>query len=210
MREIKVDLNNIKKEEIQEIVDSFLRGETVAYPTDTVYGLGCISTNRKAIEKIYKIKKRKEALPFIILVKSFCMAKKYAKISKKQDNYLRNVWPSSISTEAVLKNAVNSPKTVILESRGIIPKNAVGKDNSLAFRLPNNDFLSKILKKVNLPIVSTSLNISKQKPLEDIVEIESYFKGLKPDLVVNGGKLKTRKISSIFDIRDINNIKKIR
>ncbi|PLX21019.1 threonylcarbamoyl-AMP synthase [Candidatus Parcubacteria bacterium] len=210
MKTIKIDLNNIKEEDIKLITNSFLSGEVVVYPTDTVYGLGCIATDEKAIKKIYEIKKRKEDLPFIILVKSFCMSKKYAKISKKQDEYLRTVWPSRTSPDPVLLESFKNPKTIILDSFGLLPKKAVAKDNSVAFRLPNNDFLSKILKKVDIPIVSTSLNLSKKKPLEDISKINEYFKDKKPDLVVDAGPVQLKTVSQIYDARSIDKVIRLR
>jgi len=210
MKIIKIDLENITKKNIEEISAAFLLNKTIVYPTDTVYGLGCIATSEKAVKKIYKIKKRNKKLPLIILVKSLCMTKKYAKVSKKQDKYLRTVWPSRGGPEKVFKESVKTPKTIILESRGLLGVDTLGVDNSIALRLPNNDFLSTILKKIDLPIVSTSLNISGESAIVNIDDIERKFKDLKPDLIIDAGRLKRKKSSSIIDIRGIDKIKKIR
>ncbi len=210
MKTINIDLKNLNKKQIDFIAGEFLSGKVVVYPTDTVYGLGCIATDKKAIDKIKRIKKREKEKPFLFLVKSFCMAKKYAKISKKQDDYLRKIWPSIKSTEKILSEAENNPKTIILDSRGVLPNSIDSEMKSIALRLPKNEFLSTILKKIDLPIVSTSLNLSGEKTIEDLGDVEKVFKKTKPDLIINAGKLRLKKPSSIIDIRDINNIKKIR
>lgn len=210
MKTINIDLKKISKEEMDFIAGEFLSGKVVVYPTDTVYGLGCIATNKKAIDKIKLIKKRDKEKPFLFLVKSFCMAKKYAKINKKQDDYLRTVWPSIKASKKTLSEAQNNPKTIIFDSRGLLPSSIDSEMKSIALRLPKNDFLSTMLKKIDLPIVSTSLNLSGEKTIEDLDDVERVFKEVKPDLIINAGRLKSKKPSSIIDIRDINNIKKIR
>jgi len=210
MKRLKIDLDNIKKEDINLIVEAFKAGQVIVYPTDTVYGLGCIATDEKAIEKIKKIKKREDRKPFIFLVKSFCMTKKYAKVTSKQDKFLRTIWPSRTSSEKIIMEAELSPKTVILQSNGLLPNEISSVDKSIALRLPKNDFLSTILKKVDLPLVSTSLNLNGEKPIESLENIDKYFKMLKPDLIIDVGVLKKKKPSQIIDIRDIENIKKIR
>ena len=211
MKRIKIDLDNISKKEIEEISQYFLDGKVVVYPTDTVYGLGCVAIDMKAIKKIEKIKNRTEQKSYILLTKSFCMTKKYAKISKEQDKYLRSVWVARTNSPKINKKNEENPTTLILDAKlGSLP-DCVLKDGSLAIRLPKNDFLSKILVKVNVPIVSTSLNISGQKPLSSLDDIEKYFKTTKlPDIVIDAGKVSKTKTSKIVDIRDIKNIKKIR
>ncbi|MDA3840026.1 MAG: L-threonylcarbamoyladenylate synthase [Patescibacteria group bacterium] len=206
-----IDLDSISKNDIEFISNAFLEGSVIVYPTDTVYGLGCLATDKKAIRKIEKIKNRFEQKSYILLTKSFCMTKKYAKVSKKQDEFLRSVWVARTNGPEINKKNANKPTTVILEARpNMLPKNAL-KDGTLAFRLPKNDFLSKILMIVDLPIVSTSLNISGQKPLSSLDDIETYFRKTSlPDLVVDAGKISRTKTSEIIDIRDIENIKKIR
>ena len=79
MEYIKVDNNNPNKKFLDKIVEFLKKGKVIAYPTDTIYGLGCDALNMPAIKKIYKIKQR-HGKGFIILVSSLAMAKKYCKI----------------------------------------------------------------------------------------------------------------------------------
>jgi L-threonylcarbamoyladenylate synthase len=186
-----------QKEDINIIVEALERGQVLVLPTDTVYGLSCLANNSKAIRKIYRIKKRARNKPFLVLVKSFCMLKKYFFISARQNKFLHTIW-----------NNNKTPITIISKSRKLLaPEMAFANANSA--RLPNDDFLIKIIKLVGVPLVSTSLNISGQPEITEIDNLEKYFIDAKPDLIVGGGKSK-KKSSKIIDINDIDNLKIIR
>ncbi len=202
MRHIKINLNKIEKKQIEIIANYFKSGKIVAYPTDTIYGLGCIACDENAINKIYNIKKRDKNKTMLVLMKSYCMLKKYCFVSLKQDKFLRTVWTKKPNLK---------PTSVVLKSRGLLPGELSRTDNSIAVRMPlQNDFLMQVLKKVNIPIVSTSLNISGQTVLASIVNIEKYFGENKIDLAVDAGEIYNKKSSRLIDIMDIDNIKIIR
>jgi len=191
METIKINLSKIKKEEINLIVDFFKSGKTVVYPTDTIYGIGCEATNQKAVNKIFKIKKRSKTQSLLVLVSSISMLKKYTYVSKKQEEYLKKIWPG--------------PVTVILKYRGILAKNVASREESLAVRLPKSKFLTKIIREVGTPIVSTSINISGKESILDPGKIENEFRKEKPDIIINAGILQKKKPSKIIDIRNIDN-----
>ncbi|MEA3463607.1 MAG: L-threonylcarbamoyladenylate synthase [Patescibacteria group bacterium] len=195
MKKIKINLSNITKEKINIIAEYFRRGMVIIHPTDTIYGIGCLANNKSAINKIYKIKQRNKSHPLLILASSFTMIKKYCYISKRQYKYLQKIWPGSVS--------------VILKKKEILPEALTSGIKSVAVRLPKSDFLIKIIRRVGKPIVSTSANISEQKSLTDMDNIEKYFGANKPDLVVDAGELK-RKQSRLIDIRDMDDIKILR
>ncbi len=196
MEIIKVNLNKTRRREIDLIVDYFQKGKVVVYPTDTVYGLGCRVMEKQAVKRIFEIKQRPKSKPFLVLVNSLSMLKKYSYLSVAQEKYLKKIWPG--------------PITVVLKSRGNLPAGVIGKDGGLAARLPKNNFLITILKRLGEPIVSTSLNISGQKNLTNLSGINNYFGADKPDLVVDAGILPENKPSRVIDIREIDNIKILR
>ena len=210
MQTIKINKSNFAKTDIDFIADELKRGKVVVMLTDTIYGLHSIVTNKKAIEKIYKIKKRNKKYPLLVLVKSYRMLYDYAFVSKEQDKYIRAIW--SASTRLAQDKEYSHRKrstTFILKGREKLPEEIRGKDNSLAFRLPKNDFLVKIIVRLNIPLVSTSFNISGKEYNEDFL---TKFKKLQtnPDIIVDFGKSKNSKGSRIIDIKNINNIKVIR
>jgi tRNA threonylcarbamoyl adenosine modification protein (Sua5/YciO/YrdC/YwlC family) len=186
MLEVKINLKNFDQKNISLIANAFKSGETIAYPTDTIYGLGCIADDLKAIKKICKIKRRRPGKPLIILASSKAMAQKYARTSRKENKLLSPYWPG--------------PVTVILKSRGRLPKILEGGSGKIAIRVPKNPFLIKLIRKIGVPIVSTSLNISRRPPPSCLADLEKYFGKQHPDLFVDTGKLPRRRASKIIDL----------
>jgi tRNA threonylcarbamoyl adenosine modification protein (Sua5/YciO/YrdC/YwlC family) len=195
MEIISIKQNKISNNELDFIVRYFKQGKIIAYPTDTIYGLGCRANKKRAIDRIYKIKRKKADVPMIVLVSSISMIKKYCFLSRGQ--------------EEMIKRATG-PTTFILKSRGILPNEVSGGRDSLAVRLPKNDFLIKMIKQVGRPIISTSLNISGKKNINDLSKVNKYFHTVKPDLVIDAGPVKRKQASRVVDIRDLNNIKVLR
>jgi L-threonylcarbamoyladenylate synthase len=189
MKILKVSPRNFQ-EAIKEAIKSIKRGKVIVCPTDTVYGLVCDATNKKAVEKIFKIKKRPKRKPLPIFVKDIKMAKRLAEIDKNQEKFLKKVWPGKVTV--VLKLRMKKKKIKIY---GIDRK-------TIALRIPNYKFLNNLLKKLNLPLAETSVNISGQSPLIKIKRIINHFKNkkLQPDLIVDGGNLPKSKPSIVIDL----------
>ncbi len=195
MKTIKINLKQIKKAEIDLIVDYLKQGKVIAYPTDTVYGLGCDARDASAIMRINKIKGERGKKALLVLISDFKMLKKYCFVSTAQLEYLEKNWPG--------------PMTAILKRRPILPEELTGGLNSLAVRLPKNDFLIKLISKAGFPIVSTSLNMKGERPLLNVKNLESHFKHL-PDLTIDAGDCRRTKPSRLVDIREVENIKVLR
>jgi L-threonylcarbamoyladenylate synthase len=180
------------------------------YPTDTIYGLGCKATDKKAVRELFKIKKRDKNKPMIVLLGSYCMAKEYFFISKKQEKFLRIVWPrtSRDARKEKLDYKIKST-TVILKSRRNLPSELLGSDGSGAVRLPYYPALIREIKKIGVPIVSTSLNISGKAALKNLKNIKKYF-GFDIPVLFEDLDFKQRKASQIVDIRDMDDIRVLR
>ncbi|MEE9350241.1 MAG: L-threonylcarbamoyladenylate synthase [Flavobacteriaceae bacterium] len=126
------------------------KGKIILYPTDTVWGIGCDATNKKAVEKIYKLKKRDSSKSLIILVNGFDMLKDYVTtVPKETLEYLENQ---------------TVPTTVIYNTPNKIAKNAIALDGTIAIRIVSKGFANDLITFFGKPIVSTSANISK-KPM---------------------------------------------
>ncbi len=162
-------------ETIKEVVKAIKNSGVVVCPTDTVYGLICLANDKKAVEKIYKIKKRPKNKLFPVFVKDIKMAKKFVKIGSEQEKFLKKVWPGAV--------------TVVIEKR------------KSALRIPQCRFIINVIKKLNRPLVETSANISGKPATTKIKEVLKYFKGRKyqPDLILDGGNLKSAKPSKVID-----------
>ena len=135
-------LNN----QIQKTISHLKKGNTILYPTDTVWGIGCDATNYNAVKKIYKIKQRDKTKTMIILVDSITMLKKYIeKIPQTAYNIIK---------------LATKPTTIIYDNPVNIAENLIAEDNTLAIRITKDHFCQQLIKQFKKPIVSTSANLS--------------------------------------------------
>jgi len=177
-------------------VESIKAGGVIACPTDTVYGLLADATNKKAVTKIYKIKERPKSKFLPVFVKDLKMAKDLAFIDKEQEGIINKKWPGKY--------------TFILERKKGIKLYGVDK-NTIAIRIPKYKFLNNLLKKIDKPLVQTSVNISGESSLIKINDIMEVFTNRKsnPEVIIDAGNLLKNKSSTIIDLTK-NNIKIIR
>lgn len=163
-------------------------GKVIICPTDTVYGLICDATNKKAIKKLFQIKKRPSNKPIPIFVKDIKMAKKFAIVNKRQEEFLKKVWPGKA--------------TVILKKKKRGPEIFFGGKETIGLRIPKHKFVNQLLAAVNRPLSGTSANISSQPHSTKIREIIKQFENKKfqPDLIIDSGNLKPSKPSTTLDL----------
>lgn len=172
---------------IRKAISHIKKGKVIVCPTDTIYGLVCDAANKKAVDKIFKIKKRARKKPLPVFVKNLESAESIAKINKKQERFLKSVWPGKT--------------TVILERKGNLKIYGVEK-KKIALRVPKYKFINDLFKAITFPLAETSVNISDNPPILKFEEIVEHFKGrkIKPDLIVNAGRLKYSKPSTVVDL----------
>lgn len=191
MIHIKKKNSDFNSAELDLIVQKIKQGQILVLPSDTIYGLSCLSLNKKALEKIARIKKRASDKPFISLVSSLSMVKKYASIKTRDTKKLQDIWLND-----------KRPTTIILPAKKKLPRQMVSNDGAISLRLPKSDFLIKIIRKVGAPLISTSLNLSGEKPLSNLNSLNKYFSpSNQPDLIIDIGELKKAKPSKIIDWR---------
>lgn len=171
---------------------SLKKGRVLVLPTDTIYGLSCRADDKKAIKKIFLLKKRDHISALLVLVNSLAMLKKYVFVSSDQVKKIKDYWQNG-----------ERPTTVILRHRGLLPKELTGTSDGLALRLPKSKFLIKILGRVGVPLVSTSLNASGEKTITDLSNLLPQFPTAARDLdlVIDSGKSKRRQPSRLIDLR---------
>lgn len=146
---------------IKNTINILLQGKIVIIPTDTIYGIVGSALNPQIVEKIYTLRKRNLLKPMIILISSLDDLEKFeVKITDKQKEFLKKNWPNPLSV--IL--SCYSKKFAYLH-RGT---------NSLAFRMPKDENLLNLLKKIG-PLVAPSANIEGEKPSETINMAKEYF-----------------------------------
>lgn len=172
---IKIYPENPNQKEIDKVVKVLQDGGLIIYPTDTVYGLGCDITNTKALEKIAKIKGVKlEKANFSFVCSD---------LSNISD-YIKQI---DTSTFKILKRALPGPYTFILPGNNNLPKE-FKKKTTVGIRVPDNNIVIDIVKKLGNPIVSTSI-YDEDELLEYTTDPELIFEKWQNivDLVIDGG-----------------------
>ncbi len=190
---------DINPDDLVLALDSLRLGKIVLLPSDTVYGLSVRADDAKAISRLRRFKGREGKKPFLILVSSLGMAKKYLVISSGQNNYLKKIWGPK-----------QRPTTVILKDKKLLPRSLNTAGDGLAVRLPKNEFLVKIIRSLRQPLVSTSANLDGLEPLQDIRNIDKSLGQKKPHLIIAGKKNLGRRPSRLIDLREYPEIKIIR
>lgn len=146
---------------IEHITKETLKHKIIAFPTDTVYGIGAMITDIEAIEKIYQLKQRDFQKPLAILAAS------------KEDIFPYIEMPSNQVLELMDKYWPGPLTIVFRKSKAVSNQLTRGLD-TIGFRIPSEPSALKLLKQVG-PLATTSVNISGQPPLNDPVCIEQSF-----------------------------------
>lgn len=188
-----METDKLSKKSISKAISFLNNGGVVIFATDTVYGFLADAENKKAVAKIYKIKKRQKNKPLPIFVKDLKMAKNLAEI----DN-----GPASAKGYGVAKPG---KITYVLKRKNGIKLYDGGK-GTIALRVPKYKPLNDLLKKINKPLVQTSVNISDQEPLRKTEDIINQFGKTKDLLFIDAGSLSRRNPSKIIDLTQNNKV----
>ncbi len=159
---------------IHKVVECLEDDGVIAYPTDTIYGIGCDIFNKKAVKKIYQLKQRDPKKPFSFICADLSDVTKYAQVS----NFAFKI----------MKRRLPGPYTFVLEATRLVPDLLMTRQRTVGIRIPDNDICSLIVRELGHPLVTTSANISGEDSLGDPAEIEEEM-GKQLDMVVDGGIL---------------------
>ena len=155
-------------------------GKVLIFPTDTVYGLVADAGNESAVRKVFAIKGRQvyKKLPFFVA--SIEEAKKIVEVSRRQEEFLRKVWPGKV--------------TVVLRRKK--------SEGTIGLRIPDYPLLNQVLNETKMLLTGTSANLSGRPASGDIKEIIKQFAGRKtqPDAAVDAGVLPASKPSTVVDL----------
>ncbi|KHE91171.1 MAG: threonylcarbamoyl-AMP synthase [Candidatus Scalindua rubra] len=167
------------RESIKIAADALLSGKIVAFPTETVYGLGVCADNDIAIDNLYNVKRRHRDKKLSIMISKPEDITKYVKhIPPIAEKLIRTFWPG--------------PLTIILEL----------EDNStVGLRNPDNRVIRDLINAVEIPIASTSVNISGGSPAIDAQQVIVNFSD-KIDVILDDGPAEAGNPSTIVKVWD--------
>ena len=172
---IKIFEENPNEREIDKVVKVLKKGGLIIYPTDTVYGIGCDITNAKAMEKVARLKGIKlEKANFSFVCYD---------LSNLSD-YVKQI---DTATFKILKRCLPGPYTFILPGNTNLPKSFKNK-KTVGIRIPANNIIRELVKKLGNPIVSTSI-YDEDDLIEYTTDPELIFEKWenKVDLIIDGG-----------------------
>ena len=155
---IRVNPQNPQPRLIQRVMEVLQGGGVIAYPTDTVYGLGCSLYNKKGLGRIYQIKRSEKNRPFSFICADLKSISLYAKVS----NYAYKT----------MKRLLPGPYTFVLEGTKLVPKIMLTRRMTAGIRVPNNPICLAIVKELGHPVISTSAMLPAGEVFYDPAEIE--------------------------------------
>ena len=152
--------------ELDEAAALLRRGELVAFPTETVYGLGAIATKEQAVAKVFQAKGRPSDNPLIVHVKDAQQVFDYAaEVPKLAKDLIERFWPG--------------PLTIILPVKaGVFPANVNNGQETIAFRMPNQHSALRLIDLVGAPLVGPSANLSGKPSPTSVDHVMQDFDGV--------------------------------
>jgi L-threonylcarbamoyladenylate synthase len=183
---IRIDPREPFEQDIEKAVEFLSRGEVIAYPTETIYGLGADVLNRKAVKKIYDLKARDYGLPISILVADIAMLREYVKeVPDRALPLMHKFWPGAL--------------TILLPASEKIPRGLVTNTGRVGVRISSHPIASALVEKFGKPITTTSANLSGFPPSLSVKHIQKYF-GDKIPCIIDGGECEPTRGSTVVDV----------
>ncbi len=171
---IRVYENNPQLRAINKAVEILQSGGLVVYPTDTIYGLGCDLHNKKALEKIFRIKEMDEKSPLSFISPDLSEVSRYAKVSNQ--------------AYRVMNKCLPGPFTFLLPAMKEVNRYMLYKRKQIGIRVPGNNVCQMLAQELGNPLISTSVPLWREKVLNSGQIIHDYC-GKEIDLVLDMGTM---------------------
>ena len=191
----KINKQNPDPEIISQAAEIIKSGGLVAFPTETVYGLGADALNPEAVKKIYIAKGRPSDNPLILHVGNFNQVYELVEVNETAEILMQKFWPA--------------PLTLVMKAKNIIPSVTRGGLDTAAIRMPNNPIALALIKASGTPIAAPSANLSGRPSPTDF---ESVFNDMnnKIEMILDGGSVEVGIESTVIDITNPKKILMLR
>lgn len=168
---LSIDPNHPQPRHIERAVASLEAGGVIAYPTDTYYAIGCDLMNKKAVEKLYRLKNRPTQRPLSFLCADLSDISRYARVS----NFAYKL----------MKRVVPGPYTFVLPATKLTPEIAMTKQKTVGIRVPDAAIPLALVERLGHPLLTTSATYG-DETLLDPRDIKSLL-GHGLELIIDGG-----------------------
>jgi tRNA threonylcarbamoyl adenosine modification protein (Sua5/YciO/YrdC/YwlC family) len=165
---------NPQPRRIAKVVDRIRDGALIAYPTDSSYAFGCHIGDKRAMERIHRIRRTDKRHNFTLVCKDLAEISTYARVENWAYRMVRSMTPG--------------PYTFILPATREVPKRLQNpKRRTIGIRVPDHVFVRAVLEALGEPIMSSTLTLpGDDRPLTDPVEIEERI-GHQVDVIIDAG-----------------------
>jgi L-threonylcarbamoyladenylate synthase len=185
-RVISIDPDEINIQHLQQAADVVLSGGVIAYPTDTIYGLGANALDAAAVAKVFELKQRDKSRPILVIAYDL----------KQIENLVTTIPESAIQ---LAHHFWPGPLTIVFNASPKIASALLGPGNTIGIRIPDNIICQELLRRCGVPITSTSANISRGRNPVSIDDVIANF-GDRLDLFIDGGVASSDIPSTVVDI----------
>ncbi|MBT4140638.1 MAG: threonylcarbamoyl-AMP synthase [Candidatus Latescibacteria bacterium] len=171
---------------IKQAVDCIKKGGLIAYPTETVYGLGVDPFNAQALARIFATKGRSAQKALIVLLRHKSdLSTLTSEIPPIAEKVMNTFWPG--------------PLTLIFKANPKLPQELLGGRDTIALRHSSASIAQSLVETLGGPLTSTSANVSEQPPAQSAQEVHMQL-GSHLDLIIDGGPSPQSQPSTILDI----------
>lgn len=185
---LQIDPKAPPPKEIEKGAEYILKGEVVAHPTETIYGLAADVFNKKAVKKIYDLKARDYGLPISVLVANVSMLRELVtEIPERVELLMRRFWPG--------------PLTILFAVNQTFPKSLVTNTGKIGVRVSSHPVAAALVSRVGRPLTTTSANLTGFPPSLHVRHVQKYF-GSRLACIIDGGECEPSRGSTVVDATD--------
>ncbi|HEX6241008.1 MAG TPA: L-threonylcarbamoyladenylate synthase [Polyangiales bacterium] len=169
--QLEINPQHPEPRKIQRAAALLQQGDVIVYPTDTVYGIGCGLTHKRAIDRIYHLTGKDESQPLTLICPDLSGIARYAVVDNVHYRMLKRLLPG--------------PYTFLLPATREVPRMLLSKRKTIGLRIPAHPVALALVEALGTPVISTSASYRGEEPLNDPAEIVARFKGI--ELVLDAG-----------------------
>ena len=182
-----INEQNPQQRLIRKAKEILEHGGVIIYPTDTVYAYGCDALDKRAIERIYRIKRIAKNKPLSFI---------FSEIGGIHE-YVRNISDDAFK---IMKKAFPGPYTFIFKASKMVPRIAITNQKTIGIRIPDNNVARELVREMGRPIISASVSTGSGEYIVEPDDLEKVYRN-EVDLVIDCGP----KISNPSTIVDFSN-----
>jgi tRNA threonylcarbamoyl adenosine modification protein (Sua5/YciO/YrdC/YwlC family) len=168
---IEINSDYPEPRKVKRAVEVLAAGEVIAYPTDTLYALGCDMLSRRAIDRLYQLKSMPRTQQLALICPDLSDIARYARVDNR--------------TYRTLKRLLPGPYTCILEASREVPRILQSKRKTIGIRVPRSAIIVEVVRALGRPVLSTSAVDQNGEPLRDAPDLDAHWPDLP--LILDGG-----------------------